>query len=700
MRGRRTCPAASPRGGRGGTPETVDTNVPLIWRTHDGGKTWTKIVTGLPSDERTGSFVNVVREDPKQKGLLFAGTETTVYVSFDDGDHWRPLRLNLPSTSIRDLVFHTDDNMNDVVIGTYGRGFWVLDDMSPLREIAAKAQEIAAAPVYFFKPGDAIRSRFNANWDQPSSVEMPHAPNPPYGAILYYHLSQPPAGEMKLQIFDAAGALVRTMSSVPPPPIEGALYPDYWLATPESRALPTAIGTNRTHWDLQYDDPPAFNHDLEDQMNMVESLTTPGPHGPQVPPGTYTLKLSVDGKVYTQTLVVHNDPRAGESTATVAALKAQNKLTLLAYQGMKDSYSGNEEVAAARAQLASLAQGQRRLMSRRRRRSSTRSWRRSAALPMDAAAAAAGGGGRGGPPAPGAMQSFIALNNGFNTMVSMMQVGLDMPPTKAQIDTWEADCKNYNTTVSAWKKMQSDDLAAFNAVLTANSQKPLTVAPTKLTTAVCAFRSLRRRPRLGGDGSERTINGSPTITAMSGRTAHSSALRPAPAVEFPDVIQELVLARQAAKDHAGADAAHPDTPPLVCSGRRDLACLRSSARHLVRRGCAGRTWRATPPTPGKRRASHPARRPRPEIVERRTSGAIRPRRSAQTHSRDAATGAVRLTPTGPTRQRSPPSGVAVAAAVGRSGPAASRDCQCAPSHSHSVRENPLNAPVSDSLPPP
>jgi photosystem II stability/assembly factor-like uncharacterized protein len=134
-------------GGGRGAPEGVDTNVPLIWRTHDGGKTWTKIVNGLPKDERTGSWVNVVREDPKQKGLLYAGTETTVYVSFDDGDHWQSLRQNLPSTSIRDLVFHTDDHMNDVVIGTYGRGFWVLDDVSPLREIAANGAAIALQPI-------------------------------------------------------------------------------------------------------------------------------------------------------------------------------------------------------------------------------------------------------------------------------------------------------------------------------------------------------------------------------------------------------------------------------------------------------------------------------------------------------------------------------------------------------------------------
>jgi photosystem II stability/assembly factor-like uncharacterized protein len=461
--------------GRGATPEFSDTNVPLIWRTHDGGKTWTKIVSGLPSDEPSGSWVNVVCEDPKQKGLLFAGTETTVYVSFDDGDHWQPLRQNLPSTSIRDLVFHSGDHMNDIVIGTYGRGFWVLDDMSPLRELAAKAQEIAAAPAYLFKPGDAIRARFNGNWDQPTSVEMPHAPNPPYGALIYYHLSQPPGGEMTLQVLDAAGKVVRTISSTPPPPVEGALYPDYWLATPQSRALSKAAGTNRINWDLQYDDPPAFNHDLENQMNMVEGVATPGPHGPQVPPGTYTVKLTVDGKEYTQALVVHNDPRVGDSPAVLAALKSQSKLTALAYQGMKDSYAGNEEVAAARAKLTQAAAGQGDAAAKAKELDTKLAAFGAAAGGRGGRGGGFGGGGRGGAAEPGAMQSFIALNNAFSAIVSAAQVGFDMAPTKAAIDTWETDCKSYNTTVTAWKKAVSDDLGAFN------------VPAPKVTTASCAF---------------------------------------------------------------------------------------------------------------------------------------------------------------------------------------------------------------------
>jgi photosystem II stability/assembly factor-like uncharacterized protein len=471
-------------GGRGGSGG----NVPLIWRTHDDGKTWSKIVNGLPSDQPTGSWVNVIREDPKQKGLLFAGTETTVYVSFDDGEHWQSLRQNLPSTSIRDMVFHTDDHMSDLVIGTYGRGFYVLDDTTPLREMAAKSQAIAAGPVYFFKPGDAIRARVSDNWDQPLNPELPHAPNPPYGAILYYHLSRPPSGEIKLQVLDAEGKHVRTMSSIPPVLPERWPYPEYWVAKGSDLALPTKVGTNRTNWDLRYDDPPTFNSDLENQMNVAPGgYVTPGPHGPQVIPGVYTLKLIVDGQTYTQTVTVRNDPRVGESAKVMADLRAKNKLMLLAYEGSKDSNAGNSEVLAVRQQVASLSANR---------------------LPADVAKATTdidaklaafggvvagrggrggGGGGRGGAPTPGALRPFNTLNGSFNAIASMSQVGLDAAPTQAQIDTWEADCKEYNATVTAWKKMQSQDLAAFNALLGRNNLNPLQVSPTALTDPSCAF---------------------------------------------------------------------------------------------------------------------------------------------------------------------------------------------------------------------
>jgi photosystem II stability/assembly factor-like uncharacterized protein len=459
-----------------------------IYRTHDGGKSWTRIVNGLPVNERTGSQVNVIREDPKQKGLLFAGTETTVYVSFDDGDRWQSLRLNLPSTSIRDMVFHTDDHMNDLVIGTYGRGFWVLDDMSPLRDIAAKAGAIAAAPAYLFKPGDAIRSRMNSNWDQPMNLELPHAPNPPFGALIYYHLSKPPAGEIKLQIFDSANKLVRTITSTQPPMYQRPPYPDYWLMSSSERALSTTVGTSRINWDLRYDDPPGYNPDINNQMNSSPGSVTPAPHGPLALPGTYTVKLLVDGATYTQTLVVHNDPRIGESAPVMSALRAQNKLAMTAVQGMKDSYTANEEVAAVRAQLAAISKG------------SLPPEVATAATALDAKLATVGGvfsrggrgggGGGGGPArAPGSIFPLYVINATFNAVLApLTQNGIDMPPTKAEVDTWESGCKEFTATVNAWKTMLGVDLIGFNSLLTKNNLTPLTITPTVLAApASCTF---------------------------------------------------------------------------------------------------------------------------------------------------------------------------------------------------------------------
>jgi hypothetical protein len=473
----------------GGAPAGPEQH--YIYRTHDGGKTWARIVNGLPVDERTGSQVHVIREDPKQKGLLFAGTETTVYVSFDDGDHWQSLRLNLPSTSIRDMVFHTDDHMNDLVIATYGRGFWVLDDLSPLRDIAAKAEQIAAAPAYLFKPGDAIRSRMNSNWDQPMNLEMPHAVNPPFGALLYYHLSKQPAGEIKLQIFDAANKLVRTITSTPPPMYQRPPYPDYWLMPSSERALSTNLGTSRINWDLRYDDPPGYNPDINNQMNSAPGQVTPAPHGPLALPGTYTVKLWVDGVTYTQTLVVRNDPRVGEGANVMSALRAQNKLAMAAWQGMKDSYAANEEVAAMRAQLAASVRG------------SLPPDIAKAATALDAKLATAGGvlprggrgggggGGFGGGPArlPGSLLPFYSINAMFNTVLApLTQNGIDMPPTKAQVDTWESNCREFTATVNAWKTMLDVDLAGFNGLLAKNNLTPLKITPTALLVpASCTF---------------------------------------------------------------------------------------------------------------------------------------------------------------------------------------------------------------------
>ena len=469
------------RGPEGVLPPTEDTDVPLIWRTTDGGKTWTSIVEGLPRDERTGSWVNVLRADPKQPGLLFAGTETTVYVSFDNGDRWQSLRQNLPSTSIRDLEVHTANHQNDLVIGTYGRGFWVLDDMTPLREIAARSSEINSSSAYLFAPEEAIRSRFNSNWDQPFSIEVPHATNPPYGAIVDYYLSHQPDGPIQLQVFDSHGDLVRTISSKLPPPIEGEAYPRYWLASPESLALSTHVGLNRVNWDLQYDDPPAFRHDLENQMNAVIGDTTAGPHGPQVIPGVYTLKLTVDGKVYTHQVTVMNDPRVGQSPALMAALREQNRLTMLAYHGLQDTYQAHDDVAAVETQLTSL------MKATLPAEVESQAKKLEADLNKIAGVKAPEGAFFRRPePKPDEMKSFLDLNDEYNTMVSMMQVGLDMAPTPTQIATWESDCRNYNRTVAAWSGAKKQ-IADFNVVLAKNHLQELNIPSSKVADPPCSF---------------------------------------------------------------------------------------------------------------------------------------------------------------------------------------------------------------------
>jgi photosystem II stability/assembly factor-like uncharacterized protein len=480
--------------GRGGPPAGTPEQH-YIFRTHDGGKTWTRIVNGLPTDERTGSQIHVLREDPKQKGLLFVGTETTVYVSFDDGNHWQSLRQNLPSTSIRDMVFHTDDHMNDLVICTYGRGFFVLDDMSPLRDVAAKAQAISSAPAYLFKPGDAIRSRENGNFDQPMNPEIPHSENPPFGAIIYYHLSRKP-NDIKMEILDSTGAHVRTITSVVPPKFDRPPYPDYWLKDPRERALTTDIGTNRINWNLRYDDPLGLNPDINNQMNAAPDSVTPGPHGPLVLPGTYTIKLTVDGTTYTQAVVVHNDPRIGESPAMMNGLRAQLRLALVSTQGMTDSYTANDQIADLRAQLAKLTAG---------------------SLPPDVSTAATalatklatlggpvagrGGGGFGGPVrTPGSPLPFSSINAIFYTVLGpLTQNGIDMPPTGAEIHTWESGCREFATTAAAWQEVVKTDLPAFNNLLAKNNLPQLRynpssiVAPTSCTFGAPPTRSGGRR---------------------------------------------------------------------------------------------------------------------------------------------------------------------------------------------------------------
>jgi photosystem II stability/assembly factor-like uncharacterized protein len=269
---------------------------PHIYRTTDGGGTWVEITDGIPD----GATVNAVREDPKRKGLLFAGTEREVFFSTDDGGHWQSLRLNMPATSIRDLVVKDDD----LVVGTHGRSFWILDDVTPLRQIDAST---AQQDVVLFKPQRAMRVRWNMNTDTPLPQEEPAGQNPPDGAIINYYLKESAPGPVTLEIANAAGGLVRRYSSDDQPESirdEGNV-PAYWIRP--ARTLSTQAGMHRFVWDLHYARPAAIPTAFP--IAAVYHNTVREPHGPWAQPGQYLVKLMVAGKIYTQPLMVRMDPR-------------------------------------------------------------------------------------------------------------------------------------------------------------------------------------------------------------------------------------------------------------------------------------------------------------------------------------------------------------------------------------------------------
>jgi len=274
----------------------VDDLKPHIYRTHDFGATWTETVRGLPDEP-----VNTVREDPVRKGLLFAGTETAVYVSFNDGDDWRPLRLNMPATSIRDVVIHA----GDLVAGTHGRGFWILDDISPLRQLNS---DITAAPAHLFAPRVTYRLPRDTNTDTPLPPEVPAGKNPPDGAILYYWLKNT-AGPVTLEIMDSNGAVVRRYSSEdkPEPPDPMLNVPTYWIRP--FQPLPATAGMHRFVWDLHAAAPGGGGRRGGEYTIAAIYQDTPGREGEWMPPGTYSVKLMVAGNSYTQKLTVRPDPR-------------------------------------------------------------------------------------------------------------------------------------------------------------------------------------------------------------------------------------------------------------------------------------------------------------------------------------------------------------------------------------------------------
>ncbi len=260
---------------------------PYIYRTRDDGAHWQPIVAGI----RDGDFVNAIREDPARRGLLYAATELGVYVSFDDGDLWQPLQLDLPRVSVRDLEVHG----GDLVIATHGRGFWVLDGLAPLRQIEPDDR---AGETRLFEPSPARRLRPAGFTGTPLPKDEPTAANPPFGAVIDYVLAAAPRAPVTLEIRDAAGALVRRYSSADQPPAADAATahaaPE-WLPRPS--VLAATPGAHRFVWPLRRALPPELAHG------------NPYADGRWVPPGRYALTLDIDGQLLRQPLEVEPDPR-------------------------------------------------------------------------------------------------------------------------------------------------------------------------------------------------------------------------------------------------------------------------------------------------------------------------------------------------------------------------------------------------------
>ena len=419
---------------------------PYFFRTHDFGRHWTRIVAGLPTDQPSGSFARVIREDPVRAGLLYAGTESGIYVSFDDGDDWQPLGHGLPTTSVRDLVVAG----NDLVVATYGRGFYVLDDVSLLRQLAPTT---AAEPAHLFQPGDAYRLRRNVGADTPYPPEVPHALNPADGVIVDYWLGSAPASDIILDVLDSAGDVVRHLTSAPPTAAAEAArppHPNFWVAPPV--ALPAAAGSNRTSWDLHRDPPPALRHSFE--INANPGLTPPSPEGALVVPGRYTLRLAVNGQRYSQSVVVRPDPR---SPASAASLAAQQRLLLRLTDGVRASFALHQSVVALRGALRATAADSTAAFADVALRAGGLAARLDTVAGLDAGRARA---------RPGAVMppSVSAIHDAFVAQLNAQDAG-DLAPTAAALAAFRATCEELVTATATWRRVGIDDVDALNVLL-------------------------------------------------------------------------------------------------------------------------------------------------------------------------------------------------------------------------------------------
>ena len=412
---------------------------PYIYRTHDGGKNWTLITSGLPEF----GPVDTVREDPVRKGLLFAGTENAVWISFDDGDHWQSLQLNLPHTSMRDLWIHD----NDLIVATHGRGFWILDDIAPLREMSAAL----ANSVHLFAPALAYRVQRDTNTDTPLPPDEPAAANPPDGALIDYYLPSA-ANSVNIDILDPQNRVVRSFSNTDKPDIteeelQKQLIPLYWVRS--FSHLSGDPGMHRWLWRLHYPAPASARHEYP--IAAIPHDTPRLPLGPNALPGAYTVRLTVDGKSLTAPLTVKMDPRVKTSLAELQnKFQAEKQLASV----MTQTDQGLSEGASIRAQLDKL-------------KASASTDVKNAVADFEKKLTQVLGAPGGGFSAPASSEATLSrVNTEAGTMYQQVWQ-VDADPTSSQNAAISATERASNDVLKRWIDFRNHDLPGLNQLLRA-----------------------------------------------------------------------------------------------------------------------------------------------------------------------------------------------------------------------------------------
>lgn len=435
----------------------LDDMNPHFWRTHDGGKTWTEIDNGIAA----GAVANSIREDPRKKGLLYAATDTQVWVSIDDGDHWSSLRLDMPAVSVRDIEVKDDASSitADLVAGTHGRGFWILDDVTPLRQAAEAA---AAGKPYLFKPETGIRIRFATNDPTPWPPEVPTGQNPPPGALIDYYLPSK-ANEVKLELLNTQGKVVRTYSSTdhvpnPDPALDPVAYnklcqerpnapdcalPLYWPAPPE--ILRTTPGMHRFSWDMHYDPRPGMSPGRGGANGAVPHRTYPAVASPWVPPGNYVVRLTADGQSQSQPITIKMDPRV-KITPAVAQI-----FTITA-QIENDA----DVAAAARAEAVALIE---KLKAGSQESNNPRLKKLEELAPEESVSVPVARGFGPSADIPTGAANLTTISNHLVQAVMSMQAS-EMPPTLAQLDACKKQMAEFAGLMAQWNALKGGSSAA------------------------------------------------------------------------------------------------------------------------------------------------------------------------------------------------------------------------------------------------